>query len=233
MKVFAIVIKDHKLSEHAYEVLKKSSNDVGNDFEIERFDAVTPDTVEGVMLENGLMWNYPDSGSKFDVHSGLLKSAYGGKHKRRYACAMSHYLLWLECKKSNEPILILEHDAIFKHELKYDSIVDSNYDVIGINEPRGNTRLAQKFHSMVQVYGAANVVDCPMIDNIKVPQGLAGASAYIMKPAGATNVIHATIEYGLWPNDAILCNQLIPNLGVTKRYFTDTQKIPSTTFTNA
>jgi len=71
----------------------------------------------------------------------------------------------------------------------------------------------------------------PTIDEFNVPQGLAGNSAYIIKPAGAKAVLDATKEHGLWPNDAIMCKQIINNLGVTKTYYTRVQGLPSTPVT--
>jgi GR25 family glycosyltransferase involved in LPS biosynthesis len=62
-----------------------------------------------------------------------------------------------------------------------------------------------------------------------VPQGLAGNSAYIIKPKGAEELIMAVEKYGAWPNDAIMCKQLIPNMGVTRRFYTKVQGLPSTT----
>jgi GR25 family glycosyltransferase involved in LPS biosynthesis len=69
----------------------------------------------------------------------------------------------------------------------------------------------------------------PTIDEFNIPQGLAGNSAYIIKPEGAKNLIEASREHGLWPNDALMCKQIIPNMGVTKTYFTRVQGLPSTT----
>jgi len=34
-------------------------------------------------------------------------------------------------------------------------------------------------------------------------------------------LIAAVQRYGLWPNDAIMCKQLVPRMGVTKMHFTD------------
>jgi len=36
-------------------------------------------------------------------------------------------------------------------------------------------------------------------------------------------------EHGLWPNDAIMCRQLVPNLMVTRKFFTSIQNLRSTT----
>ena len=71
----------------------------------------------------------------------------------------------------------------------------------------------------------------PRIDVDMVPQGLAGNSAYIIKPWAATEVIKRVKQLGAWPNDAMLCYQNFRAnfLGVTKKYYTKVQGTPSTT----
>jgi len=54
-------------------------------------------------------------------------------------------------------------------------------------------------------------------------------SAYIIKPAGAKKLIELVKQYGLWPNDAIMCRQLVPRLGVTRKFYTNIQGLKSTT----
>jgi GR25 family glycosyltransferase involved in LPS biosynthesis len=122
----------------------------------------------------------------------------------------------------------LEHDALFIKKVDYEAILKSNYDIIGINSPASATRRAHQFHDIVQGK-AAWIQPVPDIDEFNIPQGLAGNSAYIIKPTGAKNLLNTVKKYGVWPNDAIMCKQLIPNLGVTKTYFTRIQGLPSTT----
>jgi len=232
MKAYAIVMKDHALSEGGYKTLVESSENVGNDFTIERFDAIVADNVDEHMEKEGLKWTWPDSGRVYNEELKMKFHYYGGPPKRRYACAMSHYYLWKKCVEESEPILILEHDAKFLRKFDAQYVIDSDYEVIGINEPRGNTRMDGRFHSVVQT-APGPLVDCPVIDNMEVPQGIAGASAYVIKPEGADQIIGAAYDYGMWPNDALICQQLFPFLGVTKTYYTDTQRLKSTTFTNA
>ena len=200
-------------------------------FTIERFDAIIPDTVDDCMKREHLEWKWPDSGRTFNSELNMKFHAYGGPPKRRYACAMSHYYLWDKSIELNEPILILEHDAKFIDKFDYQYVIDSDYQCIGINDPKMATRLYQRFDSIVQS-APGPLVDCPVIDNMQVPQGIAGASAYVIKPRGAEQVIAAAHKYGLWPNDALLCQQLFPWLGVTKKYYTTVQGLKSTTFTN-
>ena len=228
------------VSKRAFIKLCQSSTAVGNMFDPEPFPATYPEQVSKQMASFNLTWNYPWQGTETDLHTGLKKSAYPTTNKNnRIACALSHYRLWAKCVHSNEPMLIMEHDAYFTDRLKgyYDILDDKRYDIIGLNNPIGNTRRAQVFHQKVfeaqdptHSSDKLDIVPVPTIDTFDVPQGLAGNSAYIIKPNGAKNLLLAVNKYGLWPNDAIMCKQLIPRIGVTKTHFTDTQKwIGSTT----
>ena len=236
-----IVIEGHTDSEISYKKLCESSKMVGNQFIIEKFKAITPESAQQEIVKLKLRWNYPWEGVQQDLATGLKKSAYPTKNKlARIACAISHYKLWLACARLNKPILIMEHDAVFTQRLNpyYDILDDKRFDIIGINNPIGNTRRAQTFlekrdaaidTKLNRQITDIDVVPVPSIDNFDVPQGLAGNSAYIIKPKGARSVLAAVHQYGLWPNDAIMCKQLVPRMGVTKGNFTDTQKIVSTT----
>ena len=42
-------------------------------------------------------------------------------------------------------------------------------------------------------------------------------------------MIEAAEKHGAWPNDALMCKQIIPNMGVTRRFYTKVQGLPSTT----
>lgn len=230
----AITISDHKISEQGFEQLVKSSEAVKNNFTIFRYPAVTPDKVEKYFDTFDIQWAWPDSGRSYHADAKLRMHGYGGPPARRYACALSHYLLWRLCLENDSPTIVLEHDAKFIRQLELETIemiLNSEYQMVGLNEPRGNTRLADKFHAVVE-NADGPLVPCPVIDNMEIPQGLAGNSAYIIKPGAAEQLINAVDRYGLWPNDAIACQQLIDGLAVTKTYYTDTQKLRSTTFTD-
>lgn len=228
MKAVAIVIKDNEVSELGYSKLVESSKAVGNDFEIEKYDAVVPTNVDSFMAALGLKWNYPWHGEAIDIATGLLKTAYKTVNpKARMACACSHYYWWQFCDMLDETILILEHDAYFFDKIDFDP-ADVKADIIGINNPLGATRKSKQFYDTV-MQSTAPYQPAPFIDNIYIPQGLAGNSAYIIKPAGAKKMLELVKQHGLWPNDAIMCRQLVPNLGVTRKFYTNTQWLKSTT----
>jgi GR25 family glycosyltransferase involved in LPS biosynthesis len=225
---------DNKVSMEAFGKLQDSSHSVGNDFRPEIFEATIAENAEDHLSKLLLEWNYPWEGVVTDLKTGLKKSAYPTRNRlNRIACAISHYRLWAVCVKTDKPMLIMEHDAIFIQKFRYDNLLeDKHYNIIGINNPIGNTRKSHEFHKILQQSvdrENTGIVPVPTIDNFDIPQGLAGNSAYIIKPKGARMCIKAASEHGLWPNDALMCKQLIPHMGVTKAYYTNTQRVVSTT----
>ena len=229
-----ITMTDNEVSLGAFTKLQDSSYRVGNDFRPEIFEATIAENAEDHMSKLLLEWNYPWEGVVTDLKTGLKKSAYPTRNRlNRIACAISHYRLWAVCAKTDKPMLVMEHDAIFIQKFRYDNLLeDKHYNIIGINNPIGNTRKSHEFHDMVQQSvdrENTGIVSVPTIDSFDIPQGLAGNSAYIIKPKGARMCIKAASEHGLWPNDALMCKQLIPHMGVTKAYYTNTQRVVSTT----
>lgn len=230
MIAYSIVIKDNVISETGYDKLASSSKHVGNDFTIQKFEAITPPYVDDTLKQYGLKWNYPLQGKIVDFASGLEKSAYQTRDiNKRIACALSHYLLWLTSIKLKQSVLVLEHDAIFSAAIDFE-IEKTPFQILGINNPLGCTRKSKEFYDSI-VKTPSPYQPVPWIDEQKVPQGLAGNSAYIVTPQGAEQLKKLVKDYGLWPNDAIMCRQLVRRLGVTKKFYTSIQNLRSTTTT--
>jgi len=228
MQAYAIVIKDHDVSENAFEKMVNSSKNVGNEFEIKRFDAIIPSKAKYILENTTLRWTYPWDNPRTDITSGLKLTPYSTRDRwARIACALSHLDLWKNVAMSGESTLILEHDAYFINRFDFDPD-KTNASVIGINNPLGATRKSKLFHNIIQ-NNSSELQDVPIIDSMDIPQGLAGNSAYILKKCGAIQLQNAVKEHGLWPNDAIMCQQLISNMKVTKKYYTKVQRIRSTT----
>ena len=108
------------------------------------------------------------------------------------------------------------------------TFLNCQFDIIGINDPSMATRKSKLYHDMI-LENENKFQPVPIIDEFNIPQGLAGNSAYVLKPQGANNLIAAAEEYGMWPNDALMCRQIIPNLGVTRSFYTVVQGLRSTT----
>ena len=227
MKAFVITLDGNTVSEAGAAECIRSSHAVGNDFVVQSFRAIRPENAWDNLAKEGLKWSYPWNTPKIDLVTGLHLSPYKTADKRkRVGCFMSHYNLWKMALE--EPILVLEHDAVFTNKLDYDTMLPTNHGVIGINDPRGATRKSHVFHTLI-CESRWPIQPIPQIDNMEVPQGLAGNSAYIIKPFAAKKIIQRVKEIGAWPNDALLCYQNFSFLGVTKKYYTKVQGLPSTT----
>jgi len=230
MKAFAIVVPGNNISMSGFNELNESYKKYGHAEGLEMHEAIELHKVEGFCGGNGLVWNYPLEGQISDIKSGLIKSAYQTADlRKRMSCFLSHWYLWQKCKTLDETILILEHDARFIKKLPADStFARANYDIIGINDPSMATRKSKVYHDKI-LERSEFFQPVPRIDEFNIPQGLAGNSAYVIKPAGAKLMIELTQEYGMWPNDALMCYQLVPRLGVTRNFYTRIQGLRSTT----
>ena len=230
MKAFAIVVPDNKTSMAGFQELKDSYDKYGHNDGLEMHEAISVDKVEMIAAGNGLNWNYPWEGKVSDLKSGLIKSAYTtADPRKRISCFVSHWYLWQKCVKLNEMILILEHDSRFIKKLPADStFARADFDIIGINDPSMATRKSKLYHDMI-LERVDFFQPVPRIDEFNIPQGLAGNSAYVIKPAGAKLMLELSQEYGMWPNDALMCYQLVPKLGVTRNFYTRIQGLRSTT----
>lgn len=202
------------------------------------FEAVQPKSILSAMTDvfgEHLAYTYPESpfDSRMDFNTNLYLKAYETNDVRKIiACSLSHMKLWKQCVEMDETIMILEHDAIF-HQ-KFNSSPIERYlewGVVGLNCPRGNTRKGSIFAGAVESNGT-QVQNVPEIDgpgDPPLPQGLAGNSAYLIRPHAAKALLDKTKELGIWPNDAIMCKQLFPWLRVTYPFYTTTQRNVSST----
>lgn len=225
MKAHIITLSGVSTSVNAAERCIASAKNIS----IKKFEAINEKQVETLMKQMQIKWNYPWEGEVLDVSSGLKKSAYTTANPlRRMACFLSHYLLWKKCAEQDETLVVLEHDALFTRPFDETAFSQSKFDIISMNDPRGATRRAGSYHDQLQ--SNTNVIQrVPTIDDIQVPQGLPGNSAYIIKPKGAKLMIDLTREFGAWPNDALMCKQLVSSLGASRIYYTKTQGTKSTT----
>jgi hypothetical protein len=240
MKSFAIVVEGNKTSESGYRELKESYDKYGYEDELQIQLAIPPEKAEGYCGGNGLHWNYPWEGTETDLKTGLIKSAYPTQDKnKRISCFLSHWYLWHKCKNLDEMIMVFEHDSRIIRKLPADSTFQkSKFDIIGINDPSMATRKSKSYHDIILKRAQSELQSqqyteffqpVPRIDEFNIPQGLAGNSAYVIKPAGAIKMIELAQEHGMWPNDALMCYQLIESLGVTRNFYTRVQGLRSTT----
>jgi len=177
MKTFIITIKGHPLSEkESRECIESAKGFYKHDIEV--FDAITPKRGYNDILGDrpNIFDNYP-------------------RPDRVACCFASHYLLWKKCIELNEPILILEHDAVFISEFP-----DVDFDMCcTFGEP---TYYRPQYIDF----------DTPKIDGIQTltDKNFLGHHAYAMKPEAAKIFVEDCDTTVLSPNDLWMTKEKYP-----------------------
>ena len=241
VSAYIIRMSNFPYSEKSARELLENVKVYSPDLSTELFEATQPKDIYRHIEEvfgKQIAWSWPTrpSDDGLDLYTGLYKRTYGAVDQNRVvACALSHFRLWKLCVEKDEPIVVLEHDARFLQEVKtqkwIDTLEDKSWGAVGLNDPRGNTRKGQMFHAKVAACGDG-IHRVPIIDEPTeppLPMGLAGNSAYIIRPSLAKKLLDECVRIGMWPNDAIMCRQLFPNLKVVFPYLTGVNGGVSTT----
>ena len=216
MKAFVITLENNNYSEKVANRCIQSASKNGLD--VEKYYGVDKTNAKEVMENHGLKWTWAHNNTKKRIcpKTGLLQFPYTAPDTTlanlysKIGCSMSHFLLWTYCVKYDEPLLILEHDSVFLRplpEIEFKGICQ-------INDPNGATRKGKWWSQYMQKRGAG-VFEKTWVtakNERNIPDGLAGHSAYLIKPWAAEDVIDKVYDVGLWPNDALMCKQLFPYL---------------------
>tara|TARA_R100001510_G_C7654028_1_gene212579 strand:- start:562 stop:1251 length:690 start_codon:yes stop_codon:yes gene_type:complete len=228
MKAFIIYQKENPDSVKVTKVLKESIEQTQSAIDVELFNGTTPSTIDKDIPDSlfEITYTYPRGGQRrYDKRTNLLLTGYNATSTEvKLACTLSHARLWNKCVELDEEIMILEHDALFLRKFEP---FEWEGGILGLNDPRGATRKSMVFHT--EASKVNGISTCPFVDTEPVPQGLAGNSAYIIKPFAAKHLLDKLEEFGAWPNDALMCNQVCPWLKVIYPYYTRVQGGISTT----
>jgi GR25 family glycosyltransferase involved in LPS biosynthesis len=121
-KVFCIGLKNHPVSEKLLNECLLSAKRVDSDIEI--FWGVNGKEIDLNIWKN--LKILPPQSKKFRASLGMQ------------GCFLSHFLLWKKSLEANEPLIILEHDAILIESLK--DFEDNNFDLLKLHKPTSNIR---------------------------------------------------------------------------------------------
>lgn len=283
IKALIISLVDDGAATHATRRLIRSIENTGSKINPLILSATTPDRIQKDLNDVSYLkvkprWTWPqdDSGNGLDLRTGLYRKAYRANDQGKViACMVSHMRAWQHCIDINEPIMVLEQDALFIRPFQWEElsnpkplIIGSGWwerwkdtremtvlpwndkkkwetmrdavneepvgtfkaGILGLNSPIGATRKASVFHNAL--FGRYGFHSVPSVDGIgddPLPQGLAGNSAYIIKPWAAKKLLDKVAEIGMWPNDALMCKQFFPWMQVCWPYYTVVQGTASST----
>lgn len=230
MKAFVITLQNNQYSEECAQRCIDSAKQYN--VIVDKFYGVSKENAEQVMQSFGLKWTWANNNTEKTICpiTGLHQFPYTGANlQSKIGCSMSHFLLWKRCCDLNEPLLILEHDAVFLRPLP-------DFDFKGIcqiNDPNGATRKGNWWSKQMVKRGQTGVFEKTWVTTDQerhIPDGLAGNSAYVIKPHAAQELINKVYQLGVWVNDAIMCKQLLPYL---EEYYPFITKVVQTQSTSS
>jgi GR25 family glycosyltransferase involved in LPS biosynthesis len=172
-KAFVITIPDHPHSQHLSDQCIESGT-IFN-WSLKKFDAINGYN----LLIND--WNYYNIRLPENIKGERSKFL---KRKGVQGCFLSHYLLWKKSIDINEPIIVLEHDAIITDFWKP---IEVSTDVL---------KLFSISYSSVK-------------DDMFTGTWQVGAQAYIITPKGAAKLIKWIDDNFAYHADTLLGNKII------------------------
>lgn len=229
MKALVITLASNEYSNVVADRCVQTAAQVG--VQVEKFYGVEKEQAIATMEKYGLSWTWAidNTHARTCPVTGLYQFPYTTSDFRaKVGCSMSHYLAWIKCVESKEPLLILEHDAVFIRPLP-----DIQFNgICQINDPAGATRKGTWWSQQMKARGGEGTFEKTWIttkNERHIPDGLAGNSAYLIKPWAAQELINKYHELGVWPNDAMMCKQLFPYLEEYYPFVVETRQEKSTT----
>jgi len=230
MKAFVITLWRDEYSERKADECLASGAKFG--IEVLKWRGVNRTIAMETMENEGLKWSWAKNNTVKTIcpKTGLQQFPYTAADIRaKIGCSMSHYMLWRFCALSDEPILILEHDAVFVGPIPED--IEFN-GICQINDPNGATRKGGWWSQQMKARGTTGAHEKTWVTTVAerlIPDGLAGNSAYMIKPWAAQELVNKFHEIGVWPNDATMCKQLFPYLEEYYPFITKVNQTQSTT----
>jgi hypothetical protein len=223
MKAYVIMIRGNAYSEACAQRCVDSADKYG--IAVEKFHAVPKEDARRLMEIHGLKWTWPTEKPDVCPHTGLKRHLYPTTDlNARIGCAMSHYSLWKYGQAYNEPLLILEHDAVFINPLPE---VTPNFGATMLNDPFGATPRGGWWKRKIEARGPGIHPKTVVFEDGR-PDGLAGNSAYLISAEAAGRCVDLYHTIGVWPNDATLCRQLVPDLMEVYPFVTEARQTKST-----
>jgi len=162
MKAYVIAIEGHKLSEQAAKRCIQSGE--RNGVTSKPWKATTP----------------TDNPIDIFEKKGIDISGFGESYSRTLNCMaafLSHLSLWEEAEKTNEDILILEHDAVFVNAIPE---LDAQNKVISLGKPSYG-----KFNTPATMFNPVKLMS---------KQYFPGAHAYMVSREAAPVIVDAAKE---------------------------------------
>lgn len=202
MKTYIIYLPGNELSTKLANQAIKSTMSIGVDAEL--FVGVNRDAAEQFFADNNIRLGPSDGATSWSP--GTM------------GCFASHYSMWKLCCDIDQPVTVLEHDAIMLRNPT--SILNQVVDVCHLDMfmpfnsgiPEDSEMHFKWYNEHVMLY-QPGVTDYPshaFYDTRSITGDcFRGAYGYIIKPSAAKRIINFVHEFGAFPADRAICSRVV------------------------
>lgn len=212
------IVEDTDKSEKSYNSLVNSAVVTLNHFPINRYYKSTKNNLASDFNKFDIEFKWPKNKTEHDINLGIIKNPSNKDYTDIKCRALTHYKLWEYCIESQKTLLILEDCVRFSTKFEY-NFDKSPFNIISINHPKHCISNWESYTNYI-TYGKGLVTPIPQYRPSTNLLTLPDAVSYIIKPAGATQLVLNVDDYGLWPVEKMLAKQMIPNIGVSRKHYT-------------
>ncbi|MEZ9549087.1 MULTISPECIES: glycosyltransferase family 25 protein [Vibrio] len=103
-------------------------------------------------------------------------------------CYASHYLLWQKCVELNQPIIVIEDDALIFKETFLNFIRD-------ISDIPENLECVRLFNNKRRKFSSYSIFECSSTSIHKFTKGHMSATGYFLAPSGAKKLLNNSNEW--------------------------------------
>ncbi|MGR5389382.1 glycosyltransferase family 25 protein [Vibrio crassostreae] len=103
-------------------------------------------------------------------------------------CYASHYLLWQKCAEINQPVIVIEDDALLFKEEILNFIKD-------IPELPNNVECVRLFNNKRRKFSSYSIFECCSTSIHKFTKGHMSATGYFLTPSGAKKLLNNSNEW--------------------------------------
>jgi len=147
---------------------------------------------------------FKDESRKIAIN--LKDQTNASNHDAVIGCFLSHFHLWEKCISLNEPIVIMEHDALITAALP---TIPSKWDIVNIGKPSYNKlKKPKRFR-----YLWSKIKQSPIIIKHFSMSHLPGAHAYYITPKGAQQLASTALKTGVIETDHFVNRERFPHIG--------------------
>lgn len=143
---------------------------------------------------------------KRNLSINLKDQTNASNHDAVIGCFLSHFHLWEKCLSLQEPIVIMEHDALIKAP---PPSISYKWNIVNLGKPSYNK--LKKPNRLRYLW--SKIKQSPIVIKHFSMSHLPGTHAYYITPTGAQQLVSKALKTGVIETDHFINRERFPHIG--------------------